>query len=434
MRWKTLLLLACAVGLVLYIVLVERNLPTTDERRESSQKVLDLKDTDITGLDLADGDLRWTLRKDDGKWRLRAPMDYPAEESSVSGIISALVTLRKEKTLDSGADLKGFGLEPAAATLKLTTTQGPVTLALGAEVPGADRMAVRWAERGEAYFVGKNLMTSIRKSVDDLRDKAIFAADSAAVARIELTYPSTGKTAAVWKGENGWMLDFPFVDLADPEGVDKLLYNFTGLRAKAFVDDADARGLASLGLDPPRARVVLYDKDKKAVLDAAVGKTPGMPKEEFYVLRGRQVFLVSDAMWDGLDRGMLTIPNPKLFGFSRWEVDRLEIKAGGRSVGAVRNDEGWSVDGKKAGGSAPIDDLLDKLTVLKWMENYKTPALGTEMLTLAISTEKAKVEAKFMADAGDPQSVWAAVTGRPHYWKLEKTFVDPLLEAVAKIK
>ena len=42
MRWKTLLLLACAVGLVLFIALYERKLPTTDERREAGQKVFDL--------------------------------------------------------------------------------------------------------------------------------------------------------------------------------------------------------------------------------------------------------------------------------------------------------------------------------------------------------------------------------------------------------
>lgn len=435
MRWKTLLLLAVAAGLVLFIALYERKLPTTDERRESAQQVFAFKDTEIAGMDLADGDLRWTLRREDGKWRLKAPLDYPADDGTVSGILSALVTLRKERTLDAGADLAGFGLEPPAAVLKLDTAGGPVTLALGAEVPGADQMAVRWVERGESYFVGTNLQTSIRRSVDDLRDKAIFTADTAAVTRIELTYPGPGKRGALWKTDQGWMLDYPFTDLADPEGVDKLLYSFSGLRAKAFIDDPEARGgLKALGLDPPTAVIAFYDKDKKTVLEAQAGRTPGMPAEEFNVRRGDQVFLASAEYWPNLERGLLTIPNPKLFGFSRWEVDKLEAKAGERTLSLERKDDGWRLGGKPLQNTRPVDDLLDRLASLKWMENYKTPALGAETLSMTLTTEKAAVEAVFTADAGDPQAVWATVTGRPHYWKLEKRFVDGLLEALAEIQ
>jgi hypothetical protein len=434
MRWKPLVLLAVAVALVLFIALFERKLPTTDERREASQKVFDLQDTDITGLELADGALQWALRKEDGKWRLKAPLDYPAEETAVSGILSALVTLRKERTLDPGADLKGFGLDPAAATLKMGTAGGPVTLALGAEVPGADQVAVRWAERGEAYFVGKNLLASLRRPVDELRDKAVFTVDASSVARMEVVYPATGRRTALWKDAGGWMLDSPFTDRADPEGVDKLLFNFTGLRAKAFVDEAEARGLKVLGLDPPAAVITFTDRDQKPVLEASVGYAFGMGTNEFYLRRGGQVFLVDADLWPNLQKGLLTIPNPKLFGFSRWEVDRLEMSAGGKKTDLERTDEGWKAGGKALASTTPVDDLLNVLTELKWMENYKTPALGEELLSAVITTEKAKVEATFTADAGDPRAVWAVVSHRPNYWKLEKRFLDTLTAKLAEIK
>jgi hypothetical protein len=434
MRWKSLVLLAVAAALVLFIVFFERKLPTTDERREASQKVFSLQDADITALELADGALRWALRKEDGKWRLKAPLEYPAEETAVSGMVSAVVTLRKERTLTPGADLKGFGLEPAAATLKMETAGGPVTLALGAEVPGTDQVAVRWLERGEAYFVGKNLLTSLRRPVDELRDKAVFTVDASSVTRMEVVYSATGRRTALWKEEGGWMLDTPFTDRADPEGVDKLLFNFTGLRAKAFVDDAEARGLKALGLDPPTAVITFTDKDKKPVLEAAVGYAFGMGTNEFYLRRGSQVILVEADLWPNLQKGLLTIPNPKLFGFSRWEVDRMEMAAGGKKTDLERTDAGWKSGGKALASTAPVDDLLNVLTELKWMENYKAPALGATLLSAVITTEKAKVEATFTADAGDPRAVWAVVSHRPHYWKLEKRFLDDLIAKLNAIQ
>jgi hypothetical protein len=434
MRWKTLLLLAFAAGLVLFIALYERHLPTTDERREASNQVFPFADGAFTGLDLADGDLRWTHRKEEGKWRLVAPLDYPADDLAVSGLHSTLVTLRKEKTLDPGADLKGLDLEPPAAVLKMETASGRATLVLGAEIPGSGRMAARWVEKGEAYFVGDNLRAALRKSVDELRDKAIFAADTAAVARMELTYPSSGKTASLWKGDAGWMLDVPFTDSADPEGVDKLLYSFSGLRAKAFIDDAEDRGLKALGLDPPTAIVAFYDRDKKPVLEAAVGRTPDLGPDEFHLKRGGQVFLVSAALWPNLERGMLTIPNPKLLAFHRWEVDRVEARTAERTVAAERSDDGWKVDGKALTDASPVYDLLDRLAALQWMENYKTPALGEEILTVVVTTEKGTAQAVFAADAGDPQAVWAAVADRSNYWKLETKTVEGLVEAAGKIR
>ena len=271
----------------------------------------------------------------------------------------------------------------------------------------------------------------LKKTVTELRGKEIFAVDAAQATAIELR--KGDRVTTLRKGPDFWILDFPFPDRAQREGVDDLLFGFSGLRAKEFVDTFDSAKLKALGLDPPFARIAFYDKDKKALLEASVGRPEGLGKDEFYVLRGQQIFLTSHSLWTKLEQGTLAFPDPKLLGLKRWEVDRLEMTLGPQKRVLERKESDWWIDGKKAAAASPVDDLLDHLADLQWVENYKTPKIGPVEIRLVVSSGKSKTEAEFSKDATDPNAWWAKVSERPYWWKIEDAKVAQIREDLNKI-
>jgi len=424
MKARTLLLLAAALGLILFIVLFESKGPTTEERKEREKKVFIVKDGDISGLKFSSPDSSWAVRKVDGKWRLTSPLDYPADETILSELLNSITGLEWEKKLEGGSDLKTLGLKPAMATLTFTTPSGSSTLALGAVVAGTARIAALDEQKGTAYFIPDTLTKSLRKTPTELRSKEIFSVDTAQVAAIELVRMDRKNT--LQKGPTGWTLDFPFPDRANREGVEDLLFGFSGLRAKEFMDPIDDAKLKALGLMPPFARIAFFDKDKKSLLEASLGRADTLPKNDFYVKRGNQVFLTSHALWEKLEKGTLVFPDPKLLGLQRWEVDRLEMSVGKEKKVLERKDGDWSVGGKKPALQNSMDDLLDHLANLMWMENYKTPKLGPVEITLRIQAGGIKTEAEISPDKENPSFLWAKVSDRPNWWKVDKDKIDQI--------
>ena len=430
MKPRTYILLALALGLMLFIVLVERKMPTTEENRAQARKILNVKEDEITGLKFTSPDSSWEAKKDHGKWRLASPMDAPADEGTIGPILTALAGLESEKDLEAGADLKALDLKPAKSTLTLTTGKGTLILSLGASIPGTTRMALLRQDTGRGFLIANTLLGNLKKNLTELRGKEIFTVDSAQVAAIELTRGA--RTTTVKKSGDGWTLDFPFPDRADRQGVDDLLFGFSGLRAKDFVDTYDATRLKALGLDPPAAHIAFYDKDNKTLLEATLGRSETLGKDEFYVLRGKQIFLTSHALWSKLEQGTLAFPDPKLLGLKRWEVDHLEMTVGTGKKTLERKENDWWVNGKKAAGGG-IDDLLDHLAALQWMENYKTPKMGAVEIRLALQSGKSRIEAEIAPDTGDTKFHWAKVTGRPFFWKLEDSKITQLKDDFNKI-
>ena len=430
MKPRTLILLALALGLMLFILFVERRMPTTEESRAQAKKILNVKEDEITGLKFASPDSSWEAKKDHGKWRLASPMDTPADEGTIGPILTSLAGLESEKDLEAGADLKALDLKPAKATLTLTTGKGPLTLSLGTSIPGTTRMALLRQDTGRGYLIANTLLGNLKKNPTELRAKEIFTVDSAQVAAIELTKGARATT--VKKSGDGWTLDFPFPDRADREGVDDLVFGFAGLRAKDFVDTYDTAKLKALGLDPPAARITFYDKDNKTLLDASLGRPATLGKDEFYILRGKQIFLTSHALWSKLEQGTLAFPDPKLLGLKRWEVDHLEMTVGSVKKTLERKENDWWVNGKKAAAGG-MDDLLDHLAALQWMENYKTPKMGAVEIRLALQSGKSKIEAEIAPEEGQTKFYWAKVTGRPFFWKLEDSKITQLKDDFNKI-
>jgi hypothetical protein len=115
---RILLFLVLAIGLVTYLVVYE--LPQA-EREATKDKLLTIDKGAITGVTLVYPDREIELAKGDKGWRLVRPVEAPADDAVVAGMLGAVVDAEVQKTLDEAPqDLSGFGLDKPNAVIRLT--------------------------------------------------------------------------------------------------------------------------------------------------------------------------------------------------------------------------------------------------------------------------------------------------------------------------
>ncbi|MEM1178693.1 MAG: DUF4340 domain-containing protein [Acidobacteriota bacterium] len=250
MKPRTLAFLTIlTLGLGLFIFFVERDLPSTDERREREKKVLGLDAEDIIGLTLEGGDRSVSFLKDPGEgddldggdWRLVSPLSARADGAKITGLVERLVALESERTLET-VDPAQLGIDAPRARAALTTASGERTLLIGADLPFGDGVVVQSDDPTRAFQVkgAGDLVAEFSRDVDEWRDLSLFLAERADIAavtliagadRVRLERRGDGEVFLL-KGDAGEAAD----DIADGQSVSGLLTGLTGLKASRFLN------------------------------------------------------------------------------------------------------------------------------------------------------------------------------------------------------
>ncbi len=196
-----------------------------------------------------------TLAKQDGAWRVVAPIDDAADDAVLQSLLSDFQGLRAEEFLDAPPpdDALGLGAPVFRAELTLEGGTAPLVLTLGGPREGA-----RIAARGGAGFVAEIAASQLErmpKTVAVLRDKALASFGVADAKSFTLTFSAPGAAALTVKGtitDDGWKTE----PAMEPGAASALVAELAALNASDIAVDAlgDAE-LAALGLAPPRVAI-----------------------------------------------------------------------------------------------------------------------------------------------------------------------------------
>jgi hypothetical protein len=100
MKWKTtVVLLAIAVVLGLYIKFFESKQPSTEEAKRQAENVVNFQRDKIDGIMIQNGDDKIDIRKHDNKWRLEAPIKDQADSTSIDSLLFDLESWQKDATI-----------------------------------------------------------------------------------------------------------------------------------------------------------------------------------------------------------------------------------------------------------------------------------------------------------------------------------------------
>ncbi len=258
----TLVLLVVALAIGGYLWFFEiRGAEQKAEMEAAARVIFALDPASATGLELetSDGSTAVLERADASAstpgWRLKAPVDYPADVDAVDRALRALEKLASTATIEARPDdLEPFGLGATRKHVTVKSSDGePRTLYLGGNTPVAGGRYVELAEDGKRLFVvSAGSLGGLTPGLVELRDKRLVRVPPREVE--ELAIRAGGALIVRAKKVDGeWALVEPEAAPADEEKIRRVLDDLALARASAFEDSPGPR--ASYGLESPSVEI-----------------------------------------------------------------------------------------------------------------------------------------------------------------------------------
>jgi uncharacterized protein DUF4340 len=374
-RILILFVLVAALGTYLYVYEIPQA-----EKEGQKEKLVAIDKDGVTGVTLTYPDREIELKKDDHGWRIVKPVDAPADEVVVKGVIATVSDAEVQKTLDQvPSDLAPFGLDKPTATVRLTAKDGTQTppIAVGKNTAIGGKTYVRKDDEPKLYLTTSTVGFGLNKQVKDLRDKQIMVFQDDAVASVDEMPAGEQAVTVTRKDKDAWVVD-PGNHPADPTEVRSYLSSVRAVRATDFPDD-HATDLAKYGLDRPRLTVRVNSSTAGAPpLTLLLGsETTEGSQKLVYAKREDQpiVYALGDWTVRTLTKSAAQFRDKTVLGFDPARVGGVvvERKDGGGAT-LKRTDAGWQMDGTdKAVKPDAVTRFLDDFRDLRGSDVVAEP-------------------------------------------------------------
>ena len=304
----------------------------------------------------------------DGHWRLTEPIQSPADEFVLRGLLAALAGLKTERQVEAAAqDLRPYGLDQPTLHVAFEAEGRWHTVRIGAKTAVGDHFYASSDEEARVVLVAASQEAALNKSLLDLRGKEPFTLTSEEIDRIEISR-SAGAFVLTRSEGKGWQASGDPARKIKTAKVESLLKRLSSLRASRFVEAAEA-ARAKLGLKPPRVRLTLSAKERRETL--LVG-TPG-PNRGIYAKSGHLpgICIVDADVLKKVPASPGDLEDRTLLSFETEQVARLEVKLAGTAVELERQGDTWKrVEGQggKPSEGWRVNVLLRRVQELEYID------------------------------------------------------------------
>ncbi|MCZ6507375.1 MAG: DUF4340 domain-containing protein [Acidobacteria bacterium] len=399
------ILLATVLSFGAFIWFFERDLPSSDERKELATRLFRIAAADVLSAEITVGEEVIAFERSEGPegdevedaadadedvgWRITRPLESPAENFRVDGLVRTVVELSSSRSL-AVDDAEAVGLAPPRGTVTLGLRGGDsLTVEVGAEVPASSNMIVRVAGDPEAHVTSDSLWSDLTRPVGDWRRTAMFPAVAGDIESFRVTGPEG--TVELVRDQNGFRLARPVSDRASAVAVDSFSRSISGLRARSFVDDLS--DVAALGFDPPASSVeVGFGDDQSLLLEWGAEVAAG---DGHYARIGEVIFETIADLGPALSRSAQEWRSHAWTTIAGFEVDQLRIDDEDGSSNLVRDSGDWTRDGDRIDFGL-VSRLLDAVTDAEaesvLSERPAELALGEPLIVLTLTTRGDTVE------------------------------------------
>ena len=226
--------------------------------------VLKIDREKVDGLEVNSGSRTMKFEKKNGEWEIAQPSAGRAEFSAVDGLVSRVGSVQMKSIVPDATDLKKYGLDKPAATVRLGSGSSQAALAIGSAAESGSVYA-KDVSRPAVFTIDSSLADDLKKDVSEYRQKDLFDARSFNTSRLDIvhnnqtsTFEKTKVKGKDGKEEEKWKQTAPTARDVDAAKIEGLISAATGARATGFVDST-----AKTGLDKPELTVVFkYDEGK----------------------------------------------------------------------------------------------------------------------------------------------------------------------------
>ena len=408
---------------------------------------------DLRTIEITNANGGVTLTSADGDtWLVDGAGPYfKVDQSLAQATAKALANIQpSEEIADAPDDPGAFGLDPPAAGMRITSSDGTtVRLEVGASNPAGSGRYARLAGDTKVYLVPLWQTSKALSTPDDYRDKSLPAPDAKSIVSFELKTADKRIVAVPHAKDDPYEVLSPTMDITVPwKGRYAVSYKFDELLQNnppptlimGFMDGHPADD-PSLGLGPDADRLTLTD-DKGITLDLVLGDA-APDGNRYAALAGQEgpPFTVSASALGLLDAvNAVDITEKALFlpGLDKirsavvdYPGGRLDLQIERRGDPDSKDDDLYTVNGQ----SVPRSDFSDgyqKLIGLRWDSPIpKAVSLGQTEVRIRythVDDGVAPVDVRFWPY--DRDFYVAAVAGQPAEFLITREKVNDMITAL----
>ena len=339
MIWRNLGIVAVlfvGLGAFVYFYEIEGG-KKREEAAEKAKKLFQFEKEEVNSISLARSNGSIVLNRENGGWKLVAPIEAKADEAAVDGLASELSSTQVERSLEpDSVDWKDYGLEDPNLKITLGLEDGRgLDLELGDKDFNQASVFGRIPDQEKVLVLPGILYTSADKELFDFRDKSVLDFDREQVREVWIR--ARRKTYRLQKEGEDWSVREPIQARADRSEIRSLLSDLEFARVEEFLERG-AGELKTYGLNAPSSRVDLYLGDNRARKTLLVGKKIGA---QFYAKddAGEDVFRIKEDLVEKLNLDLSKLRDRKMARFERDEVKRVEVKLPDREFQFARDTE-----------------------------------------------------------------------------------------------
>lgn len=448
MKPKTVAILAAVVvALAAFVLLFERELPSTDELRERAGHALALEPEEVTAVELEWGGRKVRFERAappaggepavaPRDWRLAAPITGRADGARLEQLLSTLAALEAEREL-AGAARADVGLEPPRGRIRWSAAGGEGSLEVGGEVPASSSVVIAVAGRAEPVVVPRTFTAELERPAADWRARDVLGVERGEIDRLRLL-PAGGDEIALGRRGEAFAVERPYADAADRDAVDPLLGEVTGLAAERFVEapvPADVE--AALAAGPGAVELAIAGRAEPLIVALGGETAPG--SGERWARAEGLVFATRTRLADSLAIAAADWRSKSWTGFESWRIERIRIADVEGELELVREAGEW----KREGEIVPYgeaSDLLFAITSARATSVVPPEAAGrypaaNPTLTIGLGDAQGGEETLTLHGAPEVEGAVAArVSGRAVVLLLPRAVVDELAAKIAAVR
>lgn len=268
------------------------------------------------------------------------PRALRADSDVAAGIINTFSDLQSYLTI-AATETASFGIGSDSPRFKIETGSATTVLTLGHASPVGGSVYIQKQNDPNVYVVNNGIVSAFRKTISDLRDKALFTEPFTDVASV--TIVSASMTIELAKTPTGWNMLAPAVMPADAGEVSALIYGIHDLKADRFIEETTPEADVH-GLDKPSYRVVMRTPAGQSFELAIGSEADGLA----HVRRSgdSEVYLVSLSSLAPLRKDFTSLRTKDLPAISPIEINKISVEIGTESFNLSLASDSWVCNGR----------------------------------------------------------------------------------------
>lgn len=329
MQWRNLLfwmVILAALGGFVYIYEF-KGAAKREAAKEAAEKLFPLKDSEIATIRIQRGSENVQMTRQGTEWMIEFPVKTRADKNSLQDIAANLASATVTRNLTTLQNLAELGLQPPKVRIDFKTTEGKTySLDVGVKDFSESNVYVRAGSQPDVLLVPASVLSSVDKSLYDLRNRKVMDIDSEKVTRLD--YRSKSLHVVAQKTGSNWLLVQPIAANGDPIGIPSFLADVANSLVSKFDDHPEAK-LKEYGLESPAATLTVTTGEgnpaaqKKLLFGLKSGDRLYAKLDD-----APQIFEIDSSQADKLRADPLKLRDKHVAGITAADLQKIIIQTG----------------------------------------------------------------------------------------------------------